>query len=90
MKEVEGTRECTFLLYSALHDMKLWTHVSLIILILDERIGNLCIVAANKGVVAQLKSQFMLLVRGMYSCPPNHGERIVTTILNDRILTEKW
>lgn len=40
--------------------------------------------------IAQMKSQVTLIIRGMYSNPPNHGARIVATILNNPELYEEW
>jgi aspartate aminotransferase len=37
-----------------------------------------------------VKSQLTLIVRGMYSNPPNHGGRIVATVLNNPQLFEEW
>ena len=34
--------------------------------------------------------QFELIVRAMYSNPPNHGARVVATILNDPALHAEW
>lgn len=59
-------------------------------LFLDERVGNLSVITKNNSVVPQVKSQLTLVVRGMYSNPPSHGAKIVSAILNDKALTEKW
>ena len=37
-----------------------------------------------------MKSQLTLIVRGMYSNPPNHGARIVSSVLNNPELYEQW
>lgn len=37
-----------------------------------------------------IKSQVTLIVRGMYSNPPNHGARTVSTILNNPELKKEW
>lgn len=58
--------------------------------VLDERIGNLTFVAKEAAVVEPVRSQITLLVRANYSNPPNHGARIVGTVLNDPALTEQW
>lgn len=38
----------------------------------------------------QIKSQLTLIVRGCYSNPPNHGARIVATVLTNADLNQKW
>jgi len=55
-----------------------------------ERIGGLHIVAANKDERDRVLSQLLILVRPMYSNPPVHGARIVSTILQDPELTKEW
>lgn len=55
-----------------------------------ERIGALNIVASNAAEVKRLDSQLKILIRPMYSNPPVHGARIVSTILNDAGLKNQW
>jgi len=40
--------------------------------------------------VKAVKSQVTMIVRGMYSNPPNHGARTVDTILNNEELKKEW
>lgn len=40
--------------------------------------------------VKAVKSQVTMIVRGMYSNPPNHGARTVSTILNNNELKQEW
>ncbi|XKL59072.1 hypothetical protein PGB90_000088 [Kerria lacca] len=56
----------------------------------NERIGNLTVITNNKEAIPILKSQFQIIVRGMYSNPPCHGARIVSTILNNSKYFEEW
>ncbi|XP_046383637.1 aspartate aminotransferase, cytoplasmic [Ischnura elegans] len=56
----------------------------------NERVGNLTMVFNSQEVIAKVKSQVTLVIRGMYSNPPNHGGRVVSTILNDPQLYEEW
>lgn len=56
----------------------------------NERVGNLTVVMNGKECMAQVKSQITLLIRGNYSNPPNHGARIVSTVLNNPDLYEQW
>ncbi|KAJ9584283.1 hypothetical protein L9F63_021379, partial [Diploptera punctata] len=56
----------------------------------NERVGNLTVVVKDISVLAAVKSQLTLIVRGMYSNPPNHGGRIVSTVLNSPQLYEEW
>ena len=56
----------------------------------NERVGNLVVVMSDTKEIAQTKSQLTLIVRGMYSNPPNHGARIVATVLRNPDLFEDW
>lgn len=56
----------------------------------NERIGNLVLVISDIKNVPQIKSQLTLIVRGMYSNPPNHGARIVATVLRNPDLFKEW
>ncbi|XP_044742593.1 aspartate aminotransferase, cytoplasmic [Chrysoperla carnea] len=56
----------------------------------NERVGNLTVVTKDSSNVPQIKSQLTLIVRGCYSNPPNHGARIVATILTNPDLNQKW
>lgn len=56
----------------------------------NERAGNLVVVMSNTKELVQVKSQLTLIVRGMYSNPPNHGARIVATVLNNPDLFAEW
>jgi len=57
---------------------------------IDERAGNITLVTNNKNNLAPLLSQITLLIRGNYSTPPQHGARIVATVLNDPALYQEW
>lgn len=52
--------------------------------------GNLTIVTHTEMVIKAINSQFTLLIRAMYSNPPNHGSQIVSLILNDKALKNQW
>ena len=56
----------------------------------NERVGNLVLVTNNTKQIPEMKSQLTLIVRGMYSNPPNHGARVVSTVLNNPQLYEEW
>ncbi|EEB13298.1 aspartate aminotransferase, cytoplasmic, putative [Pediculus humanus corporis] len=56
----------------------------------NERVGNLTFVVADKCVIPSIKSQVTIIIRGMYSNPPNHGCRIVATVLNNPELYKEW
>uniref|UniRef100_A0A161MPR5 Aspartate aminotransferase n=1 Tax=Triatoma infestans TaxID=30076 RepID=A0A161MPR5_TRIIF len=56
----------------------------------NERVGNLTVVINDKTCVDAVKSQFTLLIRGMYSNPPSHGAKIVAMILNTESLRRDW
>nr|CAD7434976.1 unnamed protein product [Timema monikensis] len=49
----------------------------------NERVGNITVILKDKQDLIPVKSQLTLTVRGMYSNPPNHGGRIVATVLNN-------
>jgi len=66
-----------------------WSQINFLI-VLDERVGNLTIVSHNPKNLSKLLSQITLLIRGMYSNPPNHGARVVATSLNDPVIFEEW
>ncbi|KAG7190028.1 hypothetical protein KM043_006178 [Ampulex compressa] len=56
----------------------------------NERVGNMVVVMSDTKEMVQAKSQLTLIVRGMYSNPPNHGARIVATVLKNPDLFEEW
>ncbi|KJE89550.1 aspartate aminotransferase P1 [Capsaspora owczarzaki ATCC 30864] len=56
----------------------------------NERAGCITAVAADKDAAQRMRSQFKLIVRAMFSNPPNHGARIVGTILNSPELYKDW
>eukprot|EP00794_Sanderia_malayensis_P005638 gene5638-6334_t len=58
--------------------------------IYNERAGNLCFVCKDSKIAQAVHSQLCALIRPMYSNPPNHGARIVATILNNPALTAEW
>lgn len=56
----------------------------------NERCGNLGFVCNNSTIAMNVKSQLKAIIRPMYSNPPNHGARIVATILNNDALRAEW
>jgi len=56
----------------------------------NERAGCLAVVTGDPAVNARMQGQLELVVRAMYSNPPNHGAKIVGTILNDDALHAQW
>ncbi|CAH0557261.1 unnamed protein product [Brassicogethes aeneus] len=56
----------------------------------NERAGNLTIVMNDVMEIPKVKSQITLVVRGMYSNPPNHGSSIVSYVLSNPKLFEQW
>jgi aspartate aminotransferase, mitochondrial len=54
------------------------------------RVGALSIVADSADEASRVLSQIKLVIRPMYSSPPRHGARIVTTILNDADLAKSF
>lgn len=55
-----------------------------------ERAGAFSLITSDKDEAARTLSQLKILIRPMYSNPPIHGARIVTTILSTPELKEIW
>lgn len=55
-----------------------------------QRIGALSVVGADPEEAQRVVSQMKLVIRPMYSNPPRHGARIVTTILSDERMTQDF
>ena len=56
----------------------------------NERVGNMVVVLNNTKEIVEVKSQITSIIRGMYSNPPNHGARVVATVLKNPDLFEQW
>ena len=56
----------------------------------NERAGNLGVVCKDSTLAMNIKSHLKTIIRPMYSNPPNHGARIVSTILNNKALEAEW
>ncbi|XP_064600448.1 aspartate aminotransferase, cytoplasmic-like [Liolophura sinensis] len=56
----------------------------------NERVGNLAVVTKDAETMARVRSQLELVVRTTWSNPPNHGGRIVSTVLNNSALAAEW
>ncbi len=56
----------------------------------SERVGALTVVAATEERALAVQSQVKSLIRANYSNPPVHGSAIVTTVLGDAGLRERW
>lgn len=54
------------------------------------RIGCLSVVGENEEEAQRVLSQLKVVIRPMYSNPPRHGARIVSTILTDPKLRADW
>lgn len=55
-----------------------------------QRTGALTILTDNPGESESVDSQLKILIRPMYSNPPLHGARIVSTVLKDPELNQLW
>lgn len=55
-----------------------------------ERCGALFVVCKNREAVERIGSRMRVIIRGLYSNPPCHGARIITTILEDPELKAEW
>ncbi|TWU34448.1 amino acid aminotransferase [Novipirellula artificiosorum] len=56
----------------------------------SERVGAVCLIAADAGAMKASQSQLKAIVRSNYSNPPRHGGAIVATVLDDAKLTDQW
>ncbi|GFO05201.1 aspartate aminotransferase [Plakobranchus ocellatus] len=56
----------------------------------NERIGNLAVVSKDASKLPEIRSQMEITIRVMWSNPPNHGARIVATVLNNKAYYEDW
>lgn len=79
-----------FGIYPNTHNINFININVLLFICKDERIGNLTCILKSRELVPAVKSQFTLLVRGMYSNPPAFGARIVSTILNNPQYFAEW
>jgi len=55
-----------------------------------QRVGALSFLTDTTAEAEAIESQLKILIRPLYSNPPLHGARIVSTILNDATLTALW
>jgi aspartate aminotransferase len=55
-----------------------------------QRVGTLSVVGANEDEAKRVVSQMKMVIRPMYSNPPRHGARLVTTILEDPKLKQDF
>ncbi|BFY97532.1 hypothetical protein BsWGS_00572 [Bradybaena similaris] len=56
----------------------------------NERTGNLIVVTRDPKKLPEIRSQMEIQIRVIWSNPPNHGARIVTTVLNNNAYFEEW
>ncbi|XP_065186288.1 aspartate aminotransferase, cytoplasmic-like [Sycon ciliatum] len=56
----------------------------------NERAGNITVVTRSPDQAIAVRSQLKIIVRGMYSNPPNHGARIVASVLNNKAYEAEW
>lgn len=55
-----------------------------------QRVGALSVVGANEDEAKRVVSQMKTVIRPMYSNPPRHGARLVSTILEDPKMTAEF
>ncbi len=55
-----------------------------------ERVGGLSVVCEDSDAAARVFGQLKATVRRIYSSPPEHGARLVATVLNDPELKASW
>lgn len=55
-----------------------------------ERIGSFNVVCKSEQMADAILSQIELIIRPMYSNPPAHGARIVSTVVNSPQLFSQW
>ncbi len=56
----------------------------------NERVGALTLIARSRAAADAALSQIKVIIRALYSNPPAHGAKIVTTILNSPDLRADW
>ncbi|KAK0054005.1 aspartate aminotransferase cytoplasmic [Biomphalaria pfeifferi] len=56
----------------------------------NERVGNLVVISKDPKKLTEIRSQMEIQIRVVWSNPPNHGARIVTTVLNNTAFFEEW
>ncbi|OWF49471.1 aspartate aminotransferase, cytoplasmic-like [Mizuhopecten yessoensis] len=56
----------------------------------NERVGNLVTITKTNETVLKVRSQMDLIVRTMWSNPPNHGARVVCSVLNNPACYTEW
>jgi len=56
----------------------------------NERTGNLVVVTKCPNKMPEIRSQMEIQIRVIWSNPPNHGARIVATVLNNKAYYEQW
>ncbi|XP_035826068.1 aspartate aminotransferase, cytoplasmic [Aplysia californica] len=56
----------------------------------NERTGNLVVVTKDASKLPEIRSQMEIQIRVIWSNPPNHGARIVATVLNNKAYYEQW
>ncbi|CAF1474487.1 unnamed protein product [Adineta steineri] len=56
----------------------------------SERVGQLIGVFHKSDVISAFQSQVTTIIWSLYLTPPDHGARVVSTILNDPILMNEW
>ncbi|GAB1605812.1 aspartate aminotransferase, cytoplasmic-like [Argonauta hians] len=56
----------------------------------NERIGNLVLVCNTTNAMERCSSQLEIIVRRIWSNPPNHGARVVATVLNNPRYFNEW
>jgi len=55
-----------------------------------ERAGAFTLVCKDKEEASRCASQMKILIRPLYSSPPIHGARLVTTVLSDPEIRAEW
>ena len=55
-----------------------------------DRVGILSVLSKDAATADTVASQLSYIARTIYSMPPDHGARIVATILNDAEMTLQW
>ena len=55
-----------------------------------ERVGSLSFLVADRDTRDTLASQVSSYVRTLYSMPPDHGAAVVSSVLHDAALRERW
>jgi len=87
---LEKDREAIELFLDDGHEMAVAYSCSKNFSLYCQRVGALFIVGSEPSFKRRIGSQIKKIIRSIYSNPPAHGARIVSTLLQDPKLRQEW